>query len=85
MFELSDDHRAVRDMARDFARNEVPGSYRATKAQALASWESAYVADLIHRFEGNLSRAARAVKMDRNHLRALLHRYGINYSSRASS
>jgi DNA-binding NtrC family response regulator len=67
------------------ARNEVPGSYRATKAQALASWESAYVADLIHRFEGNLSRAARAVKMDRNHLRALLHRYGINYSSRASS
>jgi DNA-binding NtrC family response regulator len=66
-------------------RNEVPGSYRATKAQALASWESAYVADLIHRFDGNLSRAARAVKMDRNHLRALLHRYGINYSGRASS
>ncbi len=67
------------------ARSEVPSSYRSTKAQALASWESAYVADLIQRFDGNLSRAARAVKMDRNHLRALLHRYGINYSSRVSS
>ncbi|HTE52812.1 MAG TPA: sigma 54-interacting transcriptional regulator [Kofleriaceae bacterium] len=67
------------------ARPEVPGSYRATKAQALASWESAYVADLIHRFEGNLSRAARAVKMDRNHLRALLHRYGINYAGNRAS
>jgi DNA-binding NtrC family response regulator len=67
------------------ARAEIPGSYRATKAQALASWESAYVADLIHRFDGNLSRAARAVKMDRNHLRALLHRYGINYAANRAS
>jgi DNA-binding NtrC family response regulator len=67
------------------SKTEAAGSYRATKAQALASWESAYVADLIHRYDGNLSRAARAVKMDRNHLRALLHRYGINYAGNRAS
>ena len=43
------------------------------------------MADLIHRHDGNLSRAARAVKMDRNHLRALLHRYGINYAGNRAS
>ncbi len=54
----------------------VDGSYRREKALALAMWESRFVSDLIQRHDGNISRAARAVKMDRNHLRALLQRYG---------
>lgn len=56
---------------------EPPVSYRSAKAEAIAAWESAFVADLFHRYDGNLSAAARAVRMDRNHLRSLLHRYGI--------
>ena len=35
MFELSDDHRAVRDMARDFARNEIlPGAVERDRSHA---------------------------------------------------
>jgi len=62
----------------DFAQGSVSGaegSYRREKALALATWESRFVIDLIRRHDGNISRAARAVKMDRNHLRALLQRY----------
>ena len=55
------------------------GSYRREKALALAAWESRFVSDLIRQHGGNISRAARAVKMDRNHLRALLQRYGTAY------
>jgi len=36
---------------------------------------SIYVRQLVDRFGGNLSRVARAVSMDRNHLRDLLHKY----------
>jgi DNA-binding NtrC family response regulator len=62
----------------EFAQGSVAGtegSYRREKALALATWESRFVGDLIRRHDGNISRAARAVKMDRNHLRALLQRY----------
>jgi len=55
------------------------GSYRREKSLALAAWESRFVAELIQRHDGNISRAARAVKMDRNHLRALLQRYRTAY------
>jgi DNA-binding protein Fis len=37
-----------------------------------------YVRELVDRYGGNLSRAARAVSMDRNHLRDLLHKYAMN-------
>ena len=63
----------------DLAEGSVAGqegSYRREKALALAMWESRFVSELIRRHGGNISRAARAVKMDRNHLRALLQRYG---------
>jgi two-component system, NtrC family, response regulator GlrR len=52
-------------------------SFRAAKERAVAAWERAYVHDLIARHDGNLSRAARAVRMDRNHLRELLRRHQI--------
>ena len=61
------------------------GSYRREKSLALAAWESRFVADLIQQHDGNISRAARAVKMDRNHLRALLQRYRTAYRSSVSS
>ncbi|HEY6175754.1 MAG TPA: sigma 54-interacting transcriptional regulator [Kofleriaceae bacterium] len=52
-------------------------SFRAAKERAVAAWEADYVRALIARHDGNLSRAARAVRMDRNHLRELLRRHKI--------
>ena len=52
-------------------------SFRVAKEQAVAAWEREYVRALIAAHDGNLSRAARAVRMDRNHLRELLVRHRI--------
>jgi transcriptional regulator with GAF, ATPase, and Fis domain len=52
-------------------------SFREAKREATAAWERRYVKALIGRYQGNLSRAARAVEMDRNHLRTLLRRHGV--------
>jgi two-component system, NtrC family, response regulator GlrR len=52
-------------------------SFRAAKEKAVAEWERVYVRSLIDQHGGNLSRAARAVRMDRNHLRELLVRHRI--------
>ncbi len=53
-------------------------SFRESKESALAVWTRIYVRELVDRYGGNLSRAARAVSMDRNHLRDLLHKYAMN-------
>ncbi len=47
-------------------------TYREAKERAVRSWEQRYVPELVERYDGNLSRAARAVSMDRNHLRKML-------------
>jgi len=52
-------------------------SFRAAKERAVGAWEREYVRALIDHHGGNLSRAARAVRMDRNHLRELLVRHRI--------
>ena len=52
-------------------------SFREAKERAVAEWEREYVRALSEQHEGNLSRAARAVRMDRNHLRELLVRHRI--------
>jgi DNA-binding NtrC family response regulator len=52
-------------------------SFRAAKERAVAAWERDYVRSLITQHAGNLSRAARAVRMDRNHLRELVLRHGL--------
>ncbi|HMG19738.1 MAG TPA: helix-turn-helix domain-containing protein, partial [Kofleriaceae bacterium] len=52
-------------------------SFRAAKERAVSAWERDYVRALIARHDGNLSRAAREVRMDRNHLRELLRRHRI--------
>ncbi len=50
-------------------------SFRGAKERAVAEWEREYVRSLIDHHGGNLSRAARAVRMDRNHLRELVVRH----------
>ena len=58
-------------------------SFRESKEGALAVWTRVYVRELVDRYGGNLSRAARAVSMDRNHLRDLLHKYAMNSGDQA--
>lgn len=52
-------------------------SFRDAKELAIASFERSYVRELLALHHGNLSRAARAVQMDRNHLRDLARRHDI--------
>ncbi len=52
-------------------------SFRAAKEAALTTWERAFVAELLARHGGNISRAAREARMDRNYLKTLLRRYGL--------
>jgi DNA-binding NtrC family response regulator len=52
-------------------------SFRVAKERAVAAWERDYVRALIAAHEGNVSAAARAVRMDRNHLRELLVRHKV--------
>jgi DNA-binding NtrC family response regulator len=59
-------------------------SFRDAKENAIGCWTRLYVRELVDRFGGNLSRAARAVSMDRNHLRDLLNKYA-NGAPSASS
>jgi DNA-binding NtrC family response regulator len=77
--EISDDHTpdpVVAPAAED-ARFVGGMSFRAAKELAVAAWEREYVRALAANHGGNLSRAARAVRMDRNHLRELLVRHHI--------
>ena len=52
-------------------------SFREAKEHATAVWESRYLDTLLERHRGNVSSAARTARMDRNHLRDLLRRHGI--------
>ena len=56
---------------------DVSQTYGDAKERATARWEAAYVRRLIEMFGGNLTRAARAVGMSRNHLRQLAERHGL--------
>jgi DNA-binding NtrC family response regulator len=50
-------------------------SFRLAKEEAVAAWEQSYLSSLLRHANGNLSAAARAVHMDRSHLRDLLRRH----------
>jgi transcriptional regulator with GAF, ATPase, and Fis domain len=52
-------------------------SFRTAKSQAAADWEKRYLAELLPAHDGNVSRAARAAKMNRSHLSELVRRHGL--------
>jgi two-component system, NtrC family, response regulator GlrR len=61
----------------DAAPDAAPASYRDAKARAMTDWERRYLADLLAAHDGNVSRAARSVRMNRSHLSELIHRHGL--------
>jgi transcriptional regulator with GAF, ATPase, and Fis domain len=58
-------------------------TYQQAKEQAIAEWERVWVERLVNGAGGNLSRAARAAKMGRSHLRELARKHGVQ--TRAST
>src|SRR4029079_18152888 len=52
-------------------------SFRTAKSLAAAAWEKRYLAELLPAHDGNVSRAARAAKMNRSHLSELVRRHGL--------
>jgi DNA-binding NtrC family response regulator len=52
-------------------------SFREAKKISVDRWESSYLSSLMKAYRGNVSRASRGVKMDRNHLRDLLKKHGL--------
>jgi transcriptional regulator with GAF, ATPase, and Fis domain len=52
-------------------------SFRAAKERVTSHWERWFVTELLRRHGGNTSKAARAARMDRTHLRELAIRYQI--------
>lgn len=53
-------------------------TFREQKERAVEAFEEAYLAWLLERSSGNISRAARDADMDRKYLHKLLRRYGID-------
>ena len=53
-------------------------SFRAAKETVVTRWERSYLKELLRRNRGIVSRAAREAHMDRNHLRDLLRRHGVD-------
>ncbi len=57
---------------------EPDDSFRQAKERAVARWERRYIAHLLTRTRGNISGAARSARMDRNHLRELIRKHGVD-------
>ncbi len=62
----------------DVSEFDLDTSFREAKNRATTSWEKRYLQELLPAHDHNVSRAARAVKMDRGHLSELVHRYGVD-------
>ena len=52
-------------------------SFREAKKSAVGRWECGFLANLMNKHEGNITRAAREVLMDRTYLRGLLRKHGL--------
>jgi DNA-binding NtrC family response regulator len=61
----------------EMVHKEWPLEYRKARGQAIDEFERSYLRDLMTRFEGNLSAAARAAGIDRKYLRDLLKKHGL--------
>ena len=53
-------------------------SFREAKAQVVDSFEKAYIADLLKKTSGNITRASELAGMDRKNLQDLIKKHGLN-------
>src|SRR4029077_14844537 len=61
----------------DSAETQPKLSFRTAKNLAAADWERRYLSELLPAHDGNVSRAARAARMNRSHLSRLVNRHGL--------
>jgi transcriptional regulator with AAA-type ATPase domain len=66
---------SIQDDVAASAEQGIP--FRTAKSLASADWEKRYLAELLPAHDGNVSRAARAAKMNRSHLSELVRRHGL--------
>jgi len=59
------------------AAQELRSSFRTARAQALETFERAYVEELLQRHNGNITRAARDAQKDRRAFGRLVKKYGL--------
>ena len=65
------------DVPRSKRETVVLSGYRNARRQAVQNFETAYLKDLLARYQGNVSAAARAAGIDRKYLRDLLKKHGL--------
>jgi DNA-binding NtrC family response regulator len=65
----------LEDEASGEAKHGIP--FRRAKNLAAQDWEKRYLSELLPAHDGNVSRAARAAKMNRSYLSELVHRHGL--------
>ncbi len=74
----SDGRLVATSSAQDTTEFDASVSFREAKEQATVEWERGYLIALLQHAGGNVSKAAREARMDRNHLRELLRKHEIN-------
>jgi two-component system nitrogen regulation response regulator GlnG len=62
----------------DGSGGPAPQTFKEAKERLIANWERAYVAELLHRTGGHVSRAARVAGLDRVSLHRLIKKHGIS-------
>ncbi len=60
-------------------------NFKEAKEEWVSRFEKAYLADLMRRHTGNLTRAAKDANVDRKHLRRLLRKYGLHGDGEGAS
>jgi DNA-binding NtrC family response regulator len=60
------------------ARPDIARPFRELKQEAIDGFEKAYLTELLRAHHGNLAQAARAARMDRKNLWALVVRHGLD-------
>jgi transcriptional regulator with PAS, ATPase and Fis domain len=84
MEDLPEDLQLYNPTALEIAPSAPPHSFKVAKARSLAQFETAYIADLLKRYDGNISQAAKAAGVDRKTFYALLQKHHLRRAAVAT-